>query len=98
LAARFRLQLAPKYPEAARNAGLRGKVMLKLLVAVDGSVSQIQVESSEPAGVFDQAAIDAASKWHFSNDSRDSNGKPVEGWVRVPVQFAPQSPDAASGP
>ena len=83
---------ARRLAEAARTAGLSGKVMLKLLVAVDGSVKQVQVESSEPAGVFDQAAVDAASKWHFSNGSRDSDGKPVEGWVRVPVQFAPEQP------
>jgi len=79
----------PAYPAAAKAAGQGGMVVLKVLVAVDGSVKQVQVESSKPAGVFDQAAIDAAKQWHFSNDSRDSDGKPVEGWVRVPVQFAP---------
>lgn len=86
----------PKYPDAAVAEGLRGKVMLKLLVGVDGNVKQVQVESSEPAGVFDQAAIEAASQWHFSNASRDSDGKPVEGWVRVPIQFEPDSPAPAS--
>lgn len=88
----------PLYPEAAKAAGVSGLVMLDVLVAVDGNVKQVKIESSKPAGVFDQAAIDAARQWHFSNDSRDSNGKPVEGWVRVPVQFEPHSPDSpASG-
>lgn len=60
---------------------------MKLLVGVDGSVRDVVVEHSEPAGVFDAAAVDAARGWTLVPERRD--GVPVEGWVRVPVDFDP---------
>lgn len=65
-------------------------MVLKLLIGLDGRVKDVEVERSEPAGVFDAVTVEAARQWVFSPQLED--GKPVEGWVRVPVDFeAPKS-------
>ena len=83
----------PKYPAEAAAAGQSGRVVLKVLVRTDGSVKDVVVERSEPAGVFDANAIEAARMWKFTPAIKD--GKPAEGWVRVPIDFeAPKAPAA----
>ena len=75
----------PKYPEAAYDNKQSGKVILKILVSKDGTVKQVEVEKSEPAGAFDAATVEAAKQWTFKPAIVD--GKPTESWVRVPVTF-----------
>lgn len=75
----------PLYPKTAVDQKLSGKVILLVDVAADGSVIDVVVEHSEPAGVFDASVIQAAKQWKFT-PSRE-NGKAVAGRVRVPVQF-----------
>ena len=83
----------PRWPDGV-SMNSTGMVVLDLLVGSDGKVQQVKVHSSKPAGIFDAAAIEAASQWRF-NAARDSLGKKVQGWVRVPVQFAPDEPPAS---
>lgn len=75
----------PVYPKAAVEQKVTGKVVLVIDVDAAGNPVEVVVESSEPAGVFDQAAVDAASKWKF--DPKIEDGKPVASRVRVPVEF-----------
>jgi TonB family protein len=77
----------PHYPADAVAKHIGGKVNLLVLVGADGAVKNVKVESAIPAGVFDQSAINAAIKWAFHPAT--SHGKAVAGWVRVPVEFAP---------
>jgi TonB family protein len=74
---------APPYP--AELVKVSGNVVLELLVGVDGTVKDVKVVSSEPAGLFDAASIEAARKWKIA--PRMENGVAVEGWVRVPIAF-----------
>lgn len=83
----------PKYPADAVAAGITGRVVVIVDVAADGSVSDVQVEKSRPAGVFDQATLDAVRNWTFEPAIRD--GRPVAGRVRVPVDFAMDEPAPA---
>lgn len=76
---------APAYPEAAKEQRISGKVFLVVDVAADGSVAKAEVERSEPAGVFDEAALEAVEKWKFTPAMKD--GKPVASRVRVPIAF-----------
>ena len=91
---------APKYPKAAAEAGIEGKVMLKVFVGDDGRVQQAEIVSATPAGVFDEAALAAAREWWFSDGSRTSTGEPVRGWVQIPVWFSPdeEAPPADDEP
>jgi TonB family protein len=75
----------PRYPAAAAAAHQDGRVVLKLLVGTDGAVKDVVVERSEPAGVFDAATVEAARQWVLA--PRLVDGRPVEGWIRVPVDF-----------
>lgn len=74
----------PAYPPEALKQGLSGKVVLKILVTKQGRVDDVRIIS--PPSEFDQAAIDAARQWTFV-PGRDDGGRPLEGWVEVPVMF-----------
>jgi TonB family protein len=94
----YRRLAPPKYPQAAIDARQEGTVLLKVLVAIDGSVSDIEVASATLPGSFDQAAIDTVRKWQFNPATRD--GTPVAAWVQVPICFSlneGQDPPACSG-
>ncbi len=84
----------PDYPKGV-STDQSGHVLLELLVATDGTVKEARIVKSEPAGVFDEVTKQAALRWRF-NTGRTTEGKKVEGWVRVPVEFAPHAPAASS--
>jgi TonB family protein len=71
-----------------------GKVLLELLVGVDGSIKDVKVVKSEPAGVFDDVSIEAARKWHITPAME--HGVAVEQWVQVPLTFSPKGPPPAT--
>ena len=62
--------------------------MLVIDVGADGKPTRVQVEQSQPAGVFDTAAVEAARHWTF--EPQRKNGRAVAGRVRVPVRFEAQ--------
>ena len=79
----------PTYPEKARKERIEGKVTLKLLVNVDGSVRDVNV--LEGPEIFHQAAIDATLQWRFK--PAEHNGKVVPVWVVTPIEFSLDSSD-----
>jgi TonB family protein len=94
----YRRLSPPKYPQAAIDAKQEGKLLLRVLVAPDGSVSEVEVESATLPGAFDRAAIDTVRLWQFNPATR--NGAPVATWVQVPICFSlneGQDPPACSG-
>ena len=82
----------PAYPAGAAVQGIGGRVVLLIELDATGRPTQVTVESAEPAGVFDQVAVDAARAWSFK--PAIENGKAVPSRVRVPVDFAPDGPPA----
>ena len=54
-----------KYPPTAKKNGIKGYVVLSVLVETDGSVNQVQVLESSPSGIFDTAALQGIRSWHF---------------------------------
>jgi TonB family protein len=56
----------PLYPPAAMAAGIEGYVDVRFTLSPSGTVVAPQVVAAEPAGVFDQAAIAAVSRWRYS--------------------------------
>ena len=59
--------------------------MLLIDVGADGKPTHVQVEHSQPAGVFDAATVEAAMRWTF--EPKRVNGKAVASRVQVPVRF-----------
>ena len=74
-----------KYPEEAASNGIQGRVTLRFVVAVDGSVSKVEViRGAHPS--LDQEAVRVVSnlpKWKPGKQ----NGQPVPVWFFVPVNF-----------
>lgn len=84
----------PHYPDASADAGEGGMVMLKLRVGSDGSVQELQYVAESSTLPEDSALVrstlDAAKEWRI--DPPIQGGKPVAGWVLVPVRFEPDLP------
>jgi TonB family protein len=56
----------PVYPREAVAAGISGWVKLQFTVAADGTTRDIRVIAAEPPGVFDEAALEAATRFVYS--------------------------------
>ncbi|BCS88081.1 energy transducer TonB [Pseudodesulfovibrio sediminis] len=78
-------RLDPYYPPAARRTGTEGQVLIRVLVDENGRVESADVIRSEPAGVFDAAAIKAVRGWRFSPAQRA--GQPVAVRIDIPISF-----------
>ena len=61
---------APRYPRVALVRKIEGSVRLDFTIKPDGSVEGVRVTSSNPSGVFDEAAIAAASSWRFESSAQ----------------------------
>ena len=68
-----------------RITALEGRVVLAVLVRVDGSVDRVRIESSSGIDLLDAAALKAASSWTFRPATRD--GVATESWAIIPVRF-----------
>lgn len=77
-------KVAPVYPDAAREAGVSGQVMVQALIGKNGRVRETMIVHSIP--MLDGAAITAVEQWEFR--PAKSNGEPVAVWVAIPVKFA----------
>jgi TonB family protein len=76
----------PKFPVEARERGLSGWVDVLLVIRPDGSVSDVSITGAEPAGLFEQAAVDAVRKWRYKPVER--NGHAVDQRARLRMKFA----------
>jgi len=61
---------APRYPLAARNRRIEGSVQVAFTIQPDGSVGDVRTISAQPEGLFEQAALAAASRWQFEATPR----------------------------
>jgi protein TonB len=76
----------PPYPIAARRLGLEGTVLLRVVVAPDGSPREVSVLHSSGHDVLDDsAATTVRTRWRFVPARRD--GVPIEDSVQVPIRF-----------
>ncbi|HTW87208.1 MAG TPA: energy transducer TonB [Candidatus Binataceae bacterium] len=85
---------APEYPAEARRMEQQGLVMLRVLVAADGSTKRVEIARSSGFQLLDSVARDTVrERWRFVPAMRD--GAAVEGWVMVPIRFALTEADAS---
>lgn len=78
----------PRYPEIAREAGVEGMVLLRVLVGKNGRVMDVHVDQSMP--MLDEAAVEAARQWVFTPAL--SNNHPVAVWITRRVEFKLRAP------
>ena len=79
-------QVLPKYPASALRRGQTGTVLVAATIDAKGKPVDVRVDDRSGNREFDRAALAAVKQWRFEPATR--NGKPVEGMVRVPVEFA----------
>lgn len=85
---------APDYPIDARRMEQQGVVMLRVLVAADGSTKRVEIARSSGFQLLDTVARDTVrERWRFVPAMRD--GAAVESWVIVPIRFALTEADAS---
>jgi TonB family protein len=77
---------APDFPEGARAVGMEGYVDVVLTVMRDGRTGWVRVRRAEPAGLFEQAALEAVRDWRFAPP--EGSGGPVECTITTRVRFA----------
>jgi protein TonB len=66
------IKVVPQYPEAARSQGIEGRVAIDFTVNSSGAVESPTITESSPAGVFDQAALAAVSRWRYTPIAEDA--------------------------
>lgn len=76
----------PEFPASARERAMSGWVDVQFMVLKDGTVSDIAVVEADPAGQFEQSAMEAVRKWKYRPILRD--GQPITQRARVRVRFA----------
>ncbi|MFT6776563.1 MAG: protein TonB [Paraglaciecola sp.] len=80
------VRVAAVYPRRALQRGIEGYVDVEFTVSKLGSVTNPVVTQASPAGIFDQAALDATLKYKYK--PRVVNGQPMEvSGVEVRVKF-----------
>ena len=82
--------ITPAYPPAALAAGTEGYVVVEMTVTETGDVQDIRIRESEPPGVFDSQALQAASRLRFEPRIVFDRPVAVEG---VSYRFDWQLPD-----
>lgn len=75
----------PYYPLAALQAGIEGRVVLRVQISATGRAAKILVETSSGTSSFDESAIAAVRDWQFAPARRQ--GLAVMHEVLVPVRF-----------
>ncbi|MDE2997645.1 MAG: M56 family metallopeptidase [Gemmatimonadota bacterium] len=76
--------IGPEYPEEARSGKIEGDLLLKIIVNVDGSVSEVAVLKGPE--IFHKAASDAVLQWRFRPAVHEGRVVPVS--LSTPVRFS----------
>ena len=69
------VKVNPQYPRRALQRGIEGEVVVEFTVTENGTVEDPFVVSSDPPGIFDRAAVNAALKFKYK--PRVVDGKPI---------------------
>jgi TonB family protein len=84
-----RKYVAPEYPPEAFAQGIRGIVIVEVLIGEDGRVENVRAVRSIPG--LDEAAIAAVRLWEY--EPSKVSGKPVKVLHQQPITFAMRLPD-----
>ena len=94
---RYNADHPPRYPVEAVKKHEQGTVNLLVKVGTDGRVLEIRPAAGpQPAQSLVSASVQTVAQWRFRPGLRD--GKPVAGWVKVPIVFSlSEEPPAPAG-
>lgn len=84
--ARLLTKPEPTYTEDARDRGIAGTVVLRVVFSSTGKVTNLRVVAGLPYGLTERAIV-AARKIKFIPAMKD--GKPVSMWIQLEYNFSP---------
>ena len=85
---RYAAALQPPYPAEERRAEHEGRVVVRVLIGVDGRVKQVERKSADSDAFYRETERQALTKWRFRPATRD--GIPVEAWRTMAIRFVLQ--------
>lgn len=77
-------RVEPDYPAVLRAARMSGRVLLRAVVGLDGSVERVEVVTT-PHEMFSRASAEAVRQWRYTPAT--IRGRPVRVWFTVRVDF-----------
>lgn len=75
----------PVYPANAKRLRQTGRVLLRVLVNVEGRPDRVEVETGSGYDMLDRAALDAVRRWKFVPARQGDQA--IAATVLVPIQF-----------
>jgi protein TonB len=78
-------RIPPVYPLHAKHRGIKGWVRVRFVVQEDGRVTDITIQESQPAGVFDASVVHSVAGWRFKPGT--VAGTPVKAWAETTIHF-----------
>ena len=78
----------PDYPRLSRQRGEQGRVVVNVLIGVDGNAQKAELITSSGFERLDRAALDTVRGWRYVPGKR--GGVPEAMWYAVPIQFVLQ--------
>lgn len=75
----------PPYPPMSKRLGEQGKVVVRVLIGVDGTAKDAQLRQSSGYERLDKVALETVRRWRYVPGKR--NGVPEDMWFNVPINF-----------
>lgn len=76
-------RVMPQYPETAARAGVKGEVVVDVMIGKNGTIRELKLVHGSP--VLASAAMDAIRQWKYRPYL--VNSEPVEIWTRITIRF-----------
>jgi periplasmic protein TonB len=75
----------PAYPPISKRLGEQGKVVVRVLIGVDGNAQKAEIRQSSGFERLDQAALATVLKWRYVPGKRGGVAEAM--WFNVPINF-----------
>lgn len=75
----------PAYPRISKQLGEQGKVVVRVLIGVDGSAQNAEIRQSSGYPRLDQAALETVLRWRYVPGKRGGVAEAM--WFNVPITF-----------
>lgn len=75
----------PPYPPLSKRLGEQGKVVVRVLIGIDGVAQKAEIKQSSGFDRLDQAAVVTVLRWRYLPGKRA--GIPEAMWFSVPINF-----------
>ena len=75
----------PAYPPISKRLGEQGKVLVRVLIGVEGNAQKAEIKQTSGFERLDQSAMATVLRWRYTPGRRA--GVPEAMWFNVPVNF-----------